>query len=83
MMNGRKITEAKWVESWVHKGRYLAILAAAASSRADGEPSKGMVTSTRMAEELSGEMTTRSGRLSPVVSGRGCCVGKGVNSAMV
>ena len=49
------------------RGSYLSILERAASSSALGEPSKGQQTSTRMMEELSGDMIVRSGLLAPDV----------------
>ena len=49
----------------------MSSLAWAASSRADGEPSNGHVTSTRMADVSSCDIMVRSGLLSPVVPGGG------------
>ena len=71
-MKGKISTDAYLPRRTCRRGSYLSTSERAASSSALGEPSKGQQTSTRMMEELSGDMIVRSGRLAPDVPGMAC-----------
>ena len=69
---GNTSTRSKRVRRVWHRGSYFLRFSCAASWSASGLPSKGMQTSTKIADRPSGAMIVRSGRLAPVVFGSGC-----------